>query len=127
MAQGGPWFGPSGFIATADYRTKQYYVVKHASTAGEAKLASGTDDELLGILQNEPNTDEAALVACLGIAKAAAETGVTAGCALTASSTGRVKKTTTDKHKVIGYALEASSSAGDIIKVNVVRGTHTDS
>ena len=126
MAQGGTWFGPAGFIATADYRTKQYYVVKHASTAGEAKLASGTDDELLGILQNEPNTDEAALIANVGNCKAAAEASVTAGCALTASSTGRVKKTTTDKHKVIGYALEASTTAGDIIQINVVRGTNTD-
>lgn len=128
MAQGATWFSAPGFRATGtSMATKQYYVVKHASTAGQCKLASTSDDEILGVLQNEPAASESALVAVLGVCKAAAEASVTAGCALTASSTGRVKKTTTDKHKVVGYALEASSSAGDIIMINVVRGTHTDS
>jgi hypothetical protein len=128
MAQGNTWWGPTGFRATTTtMATKQYYVVKFASTAGQVKLASSSDDEIAGILQNEPAASESALIAGLGYCKAAAEASVTAGCALTASSTGRVKKTTTDKHKVVGYAQEASTTAGDIIKVLVIRGTHTDS
>ena len=128
MAHGGTWIGAPGFKATAtSLATKQFYVVQHASTAGQCKLASTSDDEILGVLQNEPAGGEAAAIAVAGVCKAAAEASVTAGCALTASTTGRVKKTTTDKHKVVGYALQASSSAGDIIAINVVRGTHTDS
>ena len=129
MAQGGTWYGPTvGLRATStSLATKQYYVVQFASTAGQVKLASTSDDEIAGILQNEPAAGESAQVAGVGYCKAAAEASVTAGCALTASSTGRVKKTTTDKHKVVGYAQEASATAGDIIQILLSRGTHTDS
>jgi hypothetical protein len=124
MAQGGNFLTPAvGLVATGDLSTSQYKVVKYGSTAGTVKVASTSTDAMAGVLQNEPASGEAALVACLGVCKAQAEASVTAGCFVTASSTGRVKKTTTDHDYVIGKALEASSSAGDIIQVLVAPAT----
>ena len=78
MAQGGQWFSSTvGLRATSTtLATKQYYVVQFASTAGQVKLASTSDDEIAGILQNEPAASESALVAGLGYCKAAAESGL---------------------------------------------------
>lgn len=124
----GKYWSVPGVVATGDLSSYQYYVVKHASTAGACKVATtAATDTLLGILQNDPTSGQAAEVAFLGIAKAAAEASVTAGSAVTCSSTGRVKTTTTDLDQIIGFAAAASSSAGDIIPVIVVRGTLADS
>ena len=124
MATGGQYLTIPGLVATGDLSAKQYYVVKASSTAGAVKVAAtAASDLLLGILQNDPTSGQAAEVACAGVCAAAAETSVTFGCKLTCSSTGRVKATTTDKDEVIGIALRASSSAGDIIPVWLSRFT----
>jgi len=128
MATGGHFFTANvGLNATGDLSSYQYYVVKHASTAGQVKLGAAVTDALVGILQNEPAGGEAAQVAVIGVCKAAAEISVGAGSYLTVSSTGRVKATTTDLDYTVGQALEASSSAGDIIQIVVLPGTHSDS
>ena len=128
MAQGGQFFTANvGLVATGDLSSYQYYVVKHGSTAGTVKVASAVDDAIAGILQNEPASGEAAEVAVLGVVKAAAEASVSAGSYLTVSSTGRVKATTTDLDYTVGQALEASSSAGDIIQIVTLPGQLSDS
>lgn len=107
-----------GLVATATLAAKQYYVVQASSTAGECKVgATAATDPILGIVQNDPAAGEVALVQYDGIAKAAAETGVTFGSSLTVSSTGRVTTTTTDGDRIVGIALAASSAAGDLIQV----------
>ena len=128
MAVGGQyWTATNGLVATGSLASNQYYVVKHGSTAGTVKVATTpATDTLVGILMNDPASGEAAEVAVLGVVRAAAEASVTAGAALTCSSTGRVKATTTDLHQVVGYALEASSSAGDLINIVVARQTLAD-
>ena len=128
MAQGGQfWTANVGLVATGDLSSYQYYVMKFGSTAGTVKVATAVTDALAGILQNEPASGEAAEVAVLGVVKAAAEASVTAGAYLTVSSTGRVKKTTTDLDFTVGQALEASSSAGDIIQIVCLPGQLSDS
>jgi len=127
MAQGGTWFGPTvGLVATGSLTTKQYYVMKFGSTANTVKTGSAVTDSLAGILQNEPASGEAAVIAGFGYCKAAAEASVTQGSYLACSATGRVKTTTTNLDYIIGVAMEASSSAGDIIEINVAIGTHSD-
>ena len=117
MAVGGRYDSLVGVKASATLASKQYYVVKASSTAGEVKAAAAATDKLLGIVQNDPAAGEVADVAINGFVKAAGEASISYGDALTASSTGRVKSTTTNGHHVIGTALEATSSAGDIIRV----------
>ena len=56
-----------------------------------------------------------------GICKVLAETSVTYGSEVTVSSTGRAKTTTTDGNRIIGIALEASASAGDLIRILLCR------
>jgi len=109
-----------GLVATATLAAKQYYVVKASTTAGEVKVgATAATDPILGIVQNDPAAGEVALVACGGVALAAAETSVIFGSSVTVSTTGRVKSTDTDGNRVVGIALAASSAAGDIIPVLV--------
>ena len=124
----GQYWTIPGVVATGDLSSYQYYVVKHASTAGACKVATtAATDTLMGILQNDPTSGQAAEVAYTGIAYALAEASVTAGSAVTTSSTGRVKTTTTDLDQIVGFALAASSSAGDKIPVQLLRGTLADS
>lgn len=114
-----------GLVATGDLSSKQYYVVKAASTAGAVKVATTpATDPILGILQNDPESGEPAEVAYAGVVLALAENSVTFGSVLTCSSTGRVKTTTTDGAEVVGYALKASTAAGDLIPVMLARGNH---
>lgn len=113
-----------GVTASGDLSSYQYYVVTATSTAGQVKVATtAATDPILGILQNDPESGEAALVAAQGICWALAETSVTYGAPLTCSSTGRVKASTTDKHEIVGFALAASSAAGDMIPVLLSRFT----
>ena len=114
---GQAWCIP-GLAATGSLASNQYYVVQAASTAGTVKVATTkATDKILGILQNDPASGEAAEVAFLGICKAAAETSVVYGEHLTVSSTGRVKTVAADGDRVVGIALESSSTAGDIIRI----------
>jgi len=124
----GEYWSVPGVVATGDLSSYQYYVVKHGSTAGTCKVATtAATDTLMGILQNDPANGEAAEVACDGIVYALAETSVTAGSAVTCSSTGRVKTTTTNLDQIIGFAMTASSAAGDKVVVHLSRGTLADS
>lgn len=118
MASGGNYNGIPGLRAAGDLSTKQYYIVKTASTAGRVKVATSATDNLLGVLQ-DGNADGLAVdVAFTGVAKVLAEANVTYGNYVTASSTGRAKATTTAGNSVIGIALnETTSSAGDVITV----------
>ena len=124
MATFGKYESIPGLLAGESLAAKQYYVVKAASTAGEVVSGdTAATDPILGIVQNDPADGEPADVAFLGICKAAAETGVTYGSSLTISATSRVTKTTTDGDRIVGIALEASSTAGDIIRV-LLSGIH---
>lgn len=113
-----------GIVATGSLASNQYYVVKAGSTAGTCKVAvTAATDAILGILQNDPASGEAAEVAFSGVCYALAEASVTYGAPLTCSTTGRVKASTTDKHEIVGIALAASSAAGDKIPVLLSRFT----
>jgi len=117
-----------GVVASGDLSSYQFYVMKHASTAGACIVAvTAATDTLLGVLQNKPTSGQAAKIAFNGIPKVACETGIAAGDALTCSSTGRATKTTTDLDQVIGFALVASVTAGDILPYQASRGTLADS
>ena len=52
-------------LAAADLRTKQFYFVKLDSN-GKVALCSAAGERAYGVLQNKPNTDEAAVVRVFG-------------------------------------------------------------
>lgn len=105
-----------GFTAVSTLASSQYYIVQLASTAGQVKLATSGTSKIVGVVQNDPAAGEAANIAFAGVFKVAAETSVAIGDFITSSSTGRAKTTTTGGNSIIGKALDASSSAGDIIR-----------
>jgi hypothetical protein len=121
MSTGGKYLSLPGLTATGDLSSKQYMVVQAASTAGAVKLATtAATDLLLGVLQNDPTSGQAAEVAFAGVCQALSEDSVTFGSYLTCSTTGRVKTTTTDGDEIVGFALRAGD-AGDKIPVMLKR------
>src|SRR5512146_814496 len=112
----------SSFVAASDISASQYKVAQIASTAGEVKIGTSATSLIIGVLVNDPTEGQPALVQVGGVAKVLAETSVTAGSKLTCSSTGRVKTTTTGGYHMVGTALEASSKAGDLIRIIVLPG-----
>jgi len=122
MATFGKYESIPGLTATSTLAASQYKVVQLSSTAGQVKLATSGTSKIIGIVQNDPAAGEAADVAFLGVVKGAAETSVAVGDKVTSSSTGRLKTTTTDGDVILGTALEASDTAGDIIRIVAVPG-----
>lgn len=109
----------TGVVAGADLSAAQYYVVKLGSTANSVIKAAAATDSVVGILQNDPASGEEAVVGVIGVFKAAGEASITKGDWVAASTTGRVKTTSTGNDDVVGKALEATTTAGDIIPVLV--------
>lgn len=113
-----------GLLAGASLASSQYKIVKFASTAGEVVVGSAATDKLAGVLLNDPADGEEALLGIFGVFKCLAEASVTAGTAVTVSSTGRAKNISAITNTQIGVALDASSSAGDLIRVRVSMHDH---
>lgn len=114
-----------GLTANADLSSHQFKVVSLQSTAGICQLAATSviTSKVVGLLQNNPKSGEAAEVAYSGIAKAIAGTSTIAvGSVLGVNTTSRVVNTTTDNLQVVGKALTASSAIGDIISVLLMPG-----
>lgn len=122
MATFGKYDTIPGLVAYGDLSSSQYLVVQAASTAGQVKVATtAATDPILGVLQNDPASGEAAEVAFAGICKVKAAASVTYGAPVTTNSTGQVAVTTTDGDQIVGIAMEASDTAGDIIRLVLAR------
>ena len=117
QAQNTPAVIYSGLTASATLAAKQYSLVKAASTAGEVIVAAAATDDILGVFQNDAGADEPVSIGIGGVLKVAAEASVNIGDWVTSSTTGRAKTTTTDGDVVLGHAIDASSAAGDIVRV----------
>jgi len=107
---GGTFYTIPGLVAGEDLSNSTYKVVQLSSTGGEVKLASSSTDPLVGILLDNPEEGQPALVAYAGVVRAIAESAFSAGDKLTASSTGRVKATTTEGDVCVGIALEEATT-----------------
>lgn len=103
-----------GLVANESLTAAQYKVVKLNSTG--VVLAGGTAGAR-GILQNDPASGEPALVQYLGISKAVAAASLARGAFITANSTSQVTASSSSNDDVIGFTLEPSVNAGDIIRV----------
>ncbi len=105
-------------IAGEDMRTKQYYAVQ-LDAHGKIEVAEGATDNVVGILQNKPNTGEAAIYRFAGTSKFSASTSVAIGAWVTTEGAGQAVTTTTDGDITLGRALEAAAAADDLIEVQM--------
>lgn len=117
-----------GLITKSDLSSYQFSVVKFASTAGQVKLA-GTSLLALGgfILMNDPKGTSTAGAACEvaldGIVKAIAGTAtMTVGASLRSNTTSQLVPTATANTPVLGRCLQAPTTKGDLIPVQLFHG-----
>lgn len=109
------------FIAGEDLRTYQYYAV-YMSADKTVKLADGTDatkKRIVGILDNKPNTNEAASVVVHGRTPAILGGTVTYGDYLMVSSGGKLVKGAVSWGAIA--SAEESGVVNDIASVFVSR------
>jgi len=105
--------------AAADLRNYQYRIV-YVSAADSVTFATSATTVAIGILQNDPNQYEAAVVRVLGTSKIKMEDAESRGAMITASATGMGVSADADKNWVIGSLLEAAA-AGDIAELLISR------
>ena len=109
MSEYGPGFDWT-MIAEPDLSAKQYLVAIIGSATGKCMVSSQAGDQALGILQNKPQSGEAAKVRVVGISKALAAAAITAGAYLRAGATGFL--VTGNSGNVVGTALTDGTSGG---------------
>lgn len=103
--------------AGEDFSSAQYRFVGLSS--GEVVLIdSGVG---IGAIQNDPEEDEQANVALVGIAIVEASTAILEGAYVGATTDGKAV-TTSATGVVLGIALEAAAEAGDLISVLLTPG-----
>lgn len=105
--------------------TSQYLFGKMASTAGQVVLAGVLNSTtvatpcIMGVIMNAPGANEEVEFAVQGIVKAVVATSqLIIGDPVGINSTSKgTEVAETDNLALIGYALEASSAANDIIAI----------
>ncbi len=103
--------------AAGDMRTTQYHVLRQAA-AGTTNVASnpgGGHDDVIGVLQNKPNSGQAASVGYMGEARIVAGGTVTAGALVAPNGSGRVIDATSGDW-TIGQALTAATADGEEVR-----------
>lgn len=116
MAFEGPQLKSTGLIAGSDMRTKQFYIVKLSANNTVVPCAA-TTDKPYGVLQNKPNSGEAAEVCCIGLTKVSGDADLAAGNSIGCSADGQAAAytvTDTTKH-IIGQVQEDNSAAGGLV------------
>lgn len=125
MANESPLLIDGNLLSGADYRNSTLSGTTHSGKYGSAqfqavRLSSCTDRTILlctaagqsvyGILQNKPNSGDAAAVAFMGVTKALAGNTVTPGATLQVDSSGcLVPYSSATGINKVGYALEGAT------------------
>ena len=107
------------FESAADLTDKQFHFVK-LDGDGKVELADGSNDKIIGVLQNKPDNGEAALVRFLGTTKVKCGGTVGVGAYVTTGSSdnGEAQATTTDGDVVRGIHIgQESASDGDVTEI----------
>ena len=120
MAYEAPVFSIPGLVAGADLSDYQYYLVKLNSTAQQVVRCDAVTDIPIGILQNDPESGEAAEVMALGVSKLKLGTTITKSQLIGTDTSGAaaVKATTTTSEMVVGQCIEGGA-AGEYGTVTV--------
>lgn len=107
----------------SDFRLKQFYPVKLASTKNFVTAITAATDKVYGIVQDKPNTGQASRIAKIGRWSARVDgsgTAIGIGDPLgpNAAGTALIKKTTAD-FAICAVALDVCTVAGGIIDVDL--------
>lgn len=111
------------YEAAADLSGKLYHVMR-ASDAGKCNQGSlNTDINLIGVLDNEPESGQHASVVVGGERmKVTAGAAITAETPITSNGSGRAIAVQSGTNQVvIGWALEDAGADGDIISYRPVK------
>lgn len=103
-------------IADADMRTVQYHLLR-ASSQGRVNVSSqanGGLSDIVGVLQNKPNTNQHATVGYRGISKVVAGAAISVHRFLTTNGSGRAIAANSGD-LVCGQALSAAGADGEVI------------
>lgn len=100
------------FKAASDFSDDQFAIVELTANAHEVEL--GAAGEGLGVVQNHPQSGEAATVALAGVTKVKCGGAVSVGQKLTSAATGWAALVTSGAlpTRYIGRALTAAASGG---------------
>lgn len=107
----------STFRAGADLRTHQWKPQK-MTAANTSGLPTAATDRCIGILQNKPNTGEAAAVLIMGRSPVVSDgsgTAIAVGDLIGPNASGVMVKKATADFNVLGMAVEASTTNGAVI------------
>jgi hypothetical protein len=112
-------------LAGASFASKQYFAVQMTSTDNTvivAGAAAAEGSHVVGIIQNEPGSGEAASVAIGGTSKLSMAAACDQGEKIKSDGNGEGTPVDADQKSVIGIALEASDGNGSIIEVLLTPG-----
>lgn len=100
--------------ASADLRThtQKFVVVSGVRTVNVA----GAGVAAIGVLENAPNTGEAATVTYKGICKVICGAAVTAGAKVMSNASGLAITATATNH-VVGIAVSTTANANEILEI----------
>ena len=106
------------YKAGADLQLKQYFAVKLDTTEDQIVLAGAGQGD--GVLQNKPDSGQAAEVRHHGISRNVVDgnaTNIAIGDLITSDANGKGVKADTIGDVAYGKALQASTTDGDVIAV----------
>ena len=111
--------------AEADLSTKQYRLMQMTNAGyGTTCLHSGTQQVMLGILQNKPAAyGRAAKICVLGHTKAVAGAAISTLGFIGAGSDGCVAAVATPGHNMIGQNIQTAAGTGEHIEVLIGLGS----
>lgn len=102
--------------AAADLTAKQYHFVK-IDTSGNAAICAAATDKPIGVLQNNPNTGQEAVITVVGgtkvVAKGSLDEGVLIGTASDGKADGKTPGTDTTEY-VVGTVILAAGAEDEL-------------
>lgn len=101
--------------AAADLSSGQFLAVK-VTASRAVNLANTGGEAVVGILQNQPTSGQAADVGFIGVSKLVAGAAFAAGVELMTDTSARGITATSTNHR-FAIALEAATAAGQIVTV----------
>jgi hypothetical protein len=113
------------FTASADLSAKKGYLVK-LSSATQVTVCAAVTDKPIGVLQNNPESGEQAIVRTFGLSKVSADATLAAGDVIGSAADGQLQPISLGSETTVhvcGQAIEAGS-AGEMLTafINITNG-----